>query len=222
MAHERRFGQRSVEKYMGYLRMAGKKRTEIVGHNRCCTDARIEASAAFARRQHVPQCDSLMFQCARAQPIRGVVWCAGQTADDGPERVSRVRVVLPGMQGRSSRHAAEDQQARVTAANRRKTSNDGHLRARQSQPQCMRTAAGAFPSRRSAVQVIAAGPLARLRRLVTDICVLRTNCAFVGGASVCCAERTFAPHECARAIFSQAACQWSRSPCRAAGRGRRL
>ena len=118
---EATFGLGAVEEDVTDRRMSGEESGQVVGDQCVVLDSRIEAALAAAGIQHVPYGNAgpaqLGFPCLIIQLRRK----AQHFAHERPERIARVRVILVGGERGQPRHAAEDQDAGIGCAQRRKT-----------------------------------------------------------------------------------------------------
>lgn len=120
---EQRFGLRAVEKDVCDVRVAPEERVKVVRGFQF--DARVQAAWPDARMQNVPERDVGGAQGANPGLIgRGRINCK-KVADDPPEGVLLVRVILARRQRRASRHASEDEDSRVARGDRMETANAG-------------------------------------------------------------------------------------------------
>src|SRR5262245_65392721 len=113
------FGQTAVEADPVDRRMCYQERREVVDADRIRLDGRVEAAAADATLDDVPERDAAALEARLAARIAGIGRKAAEPAGNAPELVMPIRVVLARGQRGFARHAAEDQDACTAVGDRR-------------------------------------------------------------------------------------------------------
>lgn len=100
---------RPVEKYPSDTPVRAEKRAKIVGNLRFPLDPRIQAAFTRAGLQDVPNRNARRLQGLNLPLIGSDRIEPEKFADDAPEGILGMRVVLTGRERSPSRHAAEDE-----------------------------------------------------------------------------------------------------------------
>src|SRR3954451_11251550 len=121
------------------------------------TDRLVEAAAPGGRGGHVPQPDAPFCQSRQPGVVRETVQrFADRASEQAPELIGRMRVILARRERGVAGQAAEHEQPRVGAGDRRQSGFDAHPETPTS-PRCNRATSGS-PSSRAITIMSATGP----------------------------------------------------------------
>ncbi len=106
-------GLGAVEKNKGDFWMASEECRKVIWNERFMIDIGVQAAFPAACPEHVPQRDPGRFQRMDSLLVRQGRVGAEQFADDAPEQVAGMRIVLARPERRLARDAAQDEDSCV-------------------------------------------------------------------------------------------------------------
>jgi len=121
-------GLRTVKENRADQRLIAKEPREVVHRDRSIIDIRVQAPAAVASRQHVPDRNPAERQLPDPLRVSNTRIKPKQLPHDRPERIARMCVILPRPQRRLARHAPQNEDPSSAVCQRSKTLHVRHGR----------------------------------------------------------------------------------------------